>query len=403
MARPSTMFPSERPGKSCGASWSDPLRVTGEIPRVGFGSQYDVTLEAVASADDLRANQGMLSWRGSHETRVRGQLESTIDQVSTDAEKFRWRLGEENYRAVRNLLALALAELTYVDLVHERWLEGRWGLERPTYAPECDPRSGSVGPGEVFGGGFDRCPTVEELQLRSDAREYIVERFVDACHFIRCAQYGLWRVWLYRSALDEWKSTPRGGGPDGFAPTPPKPPKPPTAAGGFANRPPPPPPPPVEPPTPTPPPFPADLGEGDGLPDPGEPELPDEDDVPAPPAPLPDGSQGPGEPSAPLPDGSQGPGATPVPRPDGDVRPGEPPFPQPGGEPADNPWSSPERPGPSQYPDVVAADAIEAGQDTVTTVVATAAAAKVATAMVVVGGVVGVTWLVTRNRKGSGA
>lgn len=364
MARPSSTYPSERTGKPCGASWPDPLRVTGKIPNVPFGAQYEVTLEPVAALEDMRANPGMLSWRGGHEQRVRQQLDDLIDQVLADAEKFRWRLGSDNYQAVRNLLSLALAELAYVDITHERWENRRFGLEKGVYSYECD--RGGVAPGEVYGGGFDRCPTLEELELRTQARNFIVEKFVDACHFIRCAQFGLWRVWLYRSALEEWKTTPQGGGPDGLAPTPPKPKKPPFGAGSFTAQPPGPPPPPVEPPVPPPPPFPTDLGDGLRLPDPGEPEPPDEDDVPGPPEPVP-------EPVAES-------------------------MPEPPAEPG------PAAPGPSSpIPATGATDAevIDAGKDVVNTVVAGAVVAKVVTAAVVVGGVVGVTYLVTRNRRGA--
>lgn len=426
MARPSAFYPSERPGKPCGASWSDPLKVTGKIPNVPFGAQFKVTLQPVALANDMRANQGMLSWRGAHEERVRAALETTVDQVLADAEKFRWRIGQDNYQAVRNLLSLALAELAYVDITHETWLKRRWGLERVTYAPECDTRGG-VGPGEVFGSGFDRCPTTEEIEQRMKARAFILEKFVDACHFIRCAQFGLWRVWLYRQARDEWKATPQGGAPKGLAPTPPKKPRPKVGPGSFTSRPPDPPlpPSPPKPPKPEPPPFPADLG-GESLPDPGEPDPPDEDDVPSPPLPEPLP-----EPLVPVPPGPVG-EAPPVVEP---PRP-EPPTPVEGVEeptPLGSIWDEgdvdeePERivaeplgESPrftydrfaassgrrgaveaelvSDRDAALAHDVVEAGESTVRNVAVAAAVAKVATAAVVVTGIVGVTYLVTRKK-----
>lgn len=427
MARPSKTYPSERAGKPCGSSWPDSLRVTGKIPGLPFGNQFEVVLQPVALANDMRSNQGMLSWRGKHETRVRDRLERTIDQVLADAQKFRWRIGEENYQAVRNLLALAQAELAYVDITHETWQARRWGLERLSYAAECDARGGP-GPGEPFAGGFDRCPSLEEIGRRIEARDYIVERYVDACHFIRCAQFGLWRVWLYRRARDEWSSTPQGGAPDGLAPPPPKTPRP-KGVGSFTAQPPGPPPPPTppKPPTPEPPPFPVDLGGGDGLPDPGEPEPPDEDDVPAPPLPepLPEPPSPPVvEPKPPMPPQPEPVGESPVgespvePRDEGPtITPlgggnrgpsgAEPmgqaptyaahaaasgrPWPQHGG-----------RPGTSSVQDVVS-DGIDAGENAVVA----SAVARVATAAVVVGGLVGITYLVTRpkpsrQRKGRG-
>ncbi len=424
MARPSDRYPSERPGKPCGVSWSDPLRVTGKIPNTPFGAQFEVTLQPVALAKDMRANQGMLSWRGEHETRVRAELETTIDQVMADAQKFRWRVGEDNYQAVRNLLALALAELAYVDMTHEAWVARRWGLERLTYATECDnTRGGGLAPGEVFASGFDRCPTVEEIDRRIDARAYILEKFVDACHFTRCAQFGLWRVWLYRTAREEWKKTPQGGAPDDLVQPPPKP-RSKVGPGGLTAQPPGPPPPPLPPP---PPPFPSDLGGGESLPDPGEPEPPDEDDVPVPPLPPPplppppvsqppedddkeDVHDVPSEPEPPPPVGgsfeppSGGDGGTlgsREPAVDG-VLVDEPP-----GEAVFDPRAF--REGASPYPQSVDAgrafdvgsELIDAGEKTAKNFAVAAAVAKVATAAVVVGGVVGVTYLVTRVRKTS--
>ena len=362
MARPSSFYPSERPGQTCGASWSDPLRVTGKIPGKPFGAQHSVDLAPVADADDMRWNLGLLSWRGEHETRVRADLEDTIDQVRADADKFRQRIGEDNYQAVRNLLALALAELAYVDITHEKWVERRFGLDRNTYSPECSGPN-SLPPGAVYGGGFERCPTMAELEERTRARQFIVDKFVDACHFIRCAQFGLWRVWLYRLAVEEWNTTPQGGAPDGLAPTPPKPNTPPFGAGSFTAQPPGPPPPPT-PPAPDPlPPFPTDLGDGIALPDPGEPEPPDEDAVPQP---EPEPVGGTGSPLPPLP--------TEPPRPDIS----------------------------SDSAEVDAAK--EFGEDfldTADSINTTTAVAAVATTAIVVGGIVGIVYLRNRNKKGS--
>lgn len=416
MARPGKTYPSERAGKPCGASWPDPLRVNGKIPGIPFGAQYDVTLQPVALSKEMRANQGMISWRGEHEARVREKLENTIDQVTVDAQKFRWRIGDENYQAIRNLLALALAELAYVDITHEKWSKRRWGLDRLTYAPECDTRGG-VGPGETFGGGFDRCPTLDEIERRIEAREFILEKFVDACHFIRCAQFGLWRVWLYRRARDEWKSTPQGGAPDGLAPTPPKGPRPKVGPANFTAKPPGPPPPPV-PPKPDPPPFPPDFG-GE-LPDPGEPDPPDEDDVPSPPLP-------------PIPDPTPVPEPTPLGEPvgqpsveeegekdeplaDDDLLGAEPLYETPLGPGVDYETWEHSGPGPgpvthrwedsrtsssteAELAHDVGSELIDAGESTAKSFAVAAVVAKVATAAVVVGGVVGVTYLVTRNRK----
>ena len=424
MARPGKTYPSERPGNPCGASWPDPLKVTGKIPGVPFGAQLEVTLQPVALANDMRANQGMLSWRGEHETRVRTRLETTIDQVLADAQKFRWRIGEDNYKAIRNLLALALAELGYVDITHEKWLNRRWGLERVTYAPECDTRGG-VGPGETFAAGFDRCPTLEEIEQRMKAREFILEKFTDACHFVRCAQFGLWRVWLYRRARDEWKTTPQGGGPKGLAPTPPKKPPSKVGPGSFTANPPPPPPPPV-PPKPEPPPFPTDLGGGTGLPDPGEPEPPDEDDVPSPPEPppLPPPPAPVGEPTedpvvepspaaepeeGPL-GGSIGDEGTPEEEPVAAGPDRESPYfyerfvessAQPGsGAITQGRWSARASEGSlvSEGSTALTQDVLEAGENSVRNVAFAGAAWKVGVAAIVVGGVVGVTYLVTRRK-----
>lgn len=308
MARPSSTYPSERPGSTCGASWPDPIRVTGRLSQTNsFGSNISVELDPVADADDMRRSHGMLSWNGAHEARVREELEERIRNTLDDLVKFRDALGEENRDAVEGLLRMAVDNLDYIEAIHKKWTDARWPMSRGHYNDDHCTRE--VDMGKVFGGGFDRCPTYDTHIERNDDRDEIARRFVDACHAIRCAEFGMWRVVLYRRALKRWKKTPQGGGPGGLAPKPPATPRPPMAGGGtFATRPPGPLPPPTPPAPPNPllPDFPPELGGGEMLPPPPPPEPPPElkppvglEDPPVEPPVEPPGPVGGGEPVGP--------------------------------------------------------------------------------------------------------
>jgi len=311
------VFPSERPSQGgCGASWPDPLTVDGKIPGVSFGHDYTVDLAPVAPADAMRRNEGLLSWDGLHEGTIRGMIEEEISNLFEEALLFRDTLGTENYLAINNLIQHARAKFVEVDGIHKRWSDRRYPLKMTKYNPQCSATSS--GPGIPPGGAlsqFDRCPTAEENLQRVLDRDRIVELFVNACHFVRCAQFGMWRVKLYRDALRDWKNTPQGGAPDDLAPTPPSSPTPPFGSGDFAAVPGDPVVPPPVPPIPEPPPFPSDFGNGESIPDPGEPdppELPDpvtpEDDEPSPtgegePAPTGEGEPAPTGEGEPAPTG----------------------------------------------------------------------------------------------------
>lgn len=302
MARPNSSYPPERPGSTCGSSWSDPLRVTGRLSSTNsFGSNIFVDLDAVADADDLRRTQGKLSWDGPHETRVRDAFDARVRETLDDLVKFKGDLGQANFDAVEGLLRMAVDNLSYVEAIHEKWRAARWPMSRLHFNDEHCTRE--VDMGKVFGGGFERCPTYSTHLERDADRDEIVRRFVDAAHAIRCAEFGMWRVVLYRRALGEWRRTPQGGGPGGLAPTPPSTPRPPAAGGGtFTARPPGPPPPPTPPAPPNPllPEFPPDLGAGEALPPPPPPEPPPEleepvglGEPPKPPGPVGESPEGP--------------------------------------------------------------------------------------------------------------
>jgi len=274
MARPSSDYPSERPGSTCGASWPDPLRVTGRLSATNsFGTQIYVDIPEVADANSMRRTPGLLSWGGPREKALLEGLENRIRDTLNELVKYKDDLGDENRDAIEGLLSMAVDNLRRVEAIHERWTNARWPLSRGHYNDEECARE--VDMGKVFGGGFDRCPTYGQHLERDADRNEIVTRFIDSAHAIRCAEFGLWRVVLYRRALREWRATPRGGAPDGLAPTPPKPKKPPFGGAlSFEALPVGPLPPPTQPQPPNPilPDFPPELG-GEALPPP-PPELP---------------------------------------------------------------------------------------------------------------------------------
>jgi hypothetical protein len=250
------------------------LRVTGRLSATNsYGSDIYVDRPAIADASDLRRGEGRLSWAGPHEQRVRQSFEDRIRETLDDLVTFKAQLGEENREAIEGLLSMAVGNLDHVEALHSKWAAARWPLSRAHYAEEC---TREVDMGKVLGGGFDRCPTYSQHLERDADRDEIVRRYVDSAHAIRCAEYGMWRVVLYRRALEQWQRTPQGGGPSGLAPTPPKPKTPPVGGGlSFEAQPPGPPPPPTQPQPEQPglPDFPPEI-DGGALPPPPPPEPP---------------------------------------------------------------------------------------------------------------------------------
>jgi hypothetical protein len=228
MARPPSSFRGEAPGQVCGHTWASSLVVDGRLPN-GFGKDLTHRLEPVME-QPYEADLGMpdvdqaqlgIGWGGPLESNLSSQLLDRIAAIRARTnESF---LGSKQKGAVRWLLDRAKGELDFAQAIHKLWKNrtaGSWSLsfsDRLTnfYAAknpsDCAGRPGATVEGAGRSGPV-RCPTEAEIARRPNARAEIRQRFVDAAHFIRCAEYGLWRMLLYREAKQQWEQRPTGPG-----------------------------------------------------------------------------------------------------------------------------------------------------------------------------------------------
>lgn len=253
----------------CGWTWQARMTVDGRLPN-GFGAQYSHELMPV-----MPASIGEVGWDGPVESDRARTLEAAIDRVSAQADIAATTIDATSIASIHWLLHSAVIELAAAHAIHGKW-RNREGGSFPlsskdtaaSFRANCAAHEGQ----EVDGW---RCPTAAELKAREPDRIAIRTHFRDAAQLVRCAEYWLWRVSLYREALAAWAKV-----------------KPPTAGGGFsAKLPTVPPPAPLdltqEPPPPPPPtgggvlgvpPQPPELPEGLRTPpgDPGTPDTPDQ-------------------------------------------------------------------------------------------------------------------------------
>jgi len=220
-APPSPPYP-----KGCGRSWDRTEIVTGELPgRGGFGSDILVKLPPLASRDDLSEVGKSLE--------AQDDLQSAIDRAATQV-RFdlaratgaggRRRLltsGEE--RSITWLLDNIDVEFVTVDHIWKTWLPkegggwqmgregGGWPLSQGDAYSDfaggvCHPADGGKWI-TVRRGGRDQqfhCPSGEEVVQRFRDRDKIQQAFEWALQKVRCAQWGLNRVLLYKRALADW-------------------------------------------------------------------------------------------------------------------------------------------------------------------------------------------------------
>lgn len=289
MAKPPSGYPGPE-GYPCGKSWDRSIIVDGSIPGKNFGKQFTHTLPPVVA--DLATGNGKLGWDGAYETSRREQLLDRLEDVVEQLRLAAVWLTPKEVKSIEWLTAQAVAELDAARTIHIQWSvrsDGSFPLTLPDtleafpaakHWQDCANPNNILAPsGPHYGFLVDGegilgkvvCPTRTEMKRRETDRRAIADHFRDAAHFIRCAEYGIWRLTLYRKAVDAWKDTPAGGAPGGLRlpprdrtgpggiTTPPSGPQP-TGPGGLTSV-------PTEPPPPS---VPPDL------------RLPDAPDGPAP-------------------------------------------------------------------------------------------------------------------------
>lgn len=212
-------------GYPCGQGWKEAFIVTGEIPQTnGFGKSHTRTLAPIVV--DLQRGGSRLGWDGEYETERREQMLNRGEQILAQLRTSETLLSPGEVASIEWLLGQAIAELDATVKIHDQWknrAEGTFPLwygdklkDFPSANGEwcTDPDNVLSPPGPQYGvqvpgrdGGKVICPTRTELKRRPKDRRAIADHFVDAAHHLRCAEYGLWRLRLYRQALADWYNT----------------------------------------------------------------------------------------------------------------------------------------------------------------------------------------------------
>jgi hypothetical protein len=216
--KPPAAYPTEpkKPGTvpphamRCGWTWAVPVTVDGRLP-TGFGAQYSHVLEPVMPI----ARLGQIGWAGAIEAERRTQLKTAAQRILEQLQLASTTIDPTSIASVRWLVESAGAELTAADQVHAKWLTRAGGPfplsleDRPSaFHKSCAGQPGAAVPGTLV------CPSAAELAQRMPDRRRIRDRFEDAAAHLRCAEYWLWRVMLYREALAAWAAVrpPTGAG-----------------------------------------------------------------------------------------------------------------------------------------------------------------------------------------------
>jgi hypothetical protein len=238
MAKPPSGYPGPQ-GYPCGKTWKESIIVDGSIPGKNYGKQFTHTIPPVI--EDLQTGAGKLGWDSPYE---KGCKEKLFNRLEDAVEQLRiaevWFSAKE-VRSIEWLIEQAAAELDEVRKIHLQWNFRDGGPYPLSYAdtleafPSAKYWQDCANPGDILRPagphwGFTVpgtgdlgdvvCPTRSTMDRRKRDRATIAERFVDAAHFIRCAEYGIWRLTLYRKAVDAWKDSIAGSGPRDLRVTP---------------------------------------------------------------------------------------------------------------------------------------------------------------------------------------
>ncbi len=240
-APPSPPYP-----KDCGSGWHSIGLATGELyGKGGFGKDYQKALPPLATEDDLK---GIGSDRSAQEdlmTIIDAKIDELREEVADNsgAGGMRRFLTRKEQDSIVWLLDHAEAELDVANDIWKKWddrVNGTYPLwmgdqvgDIPTLKPTFCTKPGQIIYGTEEFPGTIICPTTKELKQRGKDRTSIKKRFQWALTHVRCAEWGLNRILLYKQALADWKGIdypekipvppipppgPGAGGPGGFAP-----------------------------------------------------------------------------------------------------------------------------------------------------------------------------------------
>jgi hypothetical protein len=229
--------------KRCGNSFERNLVVTGEIPgRNGFGSNRKHTIARIAV---VPTTANWWSRQGASERQFTTAIVTRMGSVRNDAAAEQPWIPYSQMQSIEWLLALAQGNLDRVAAIYLYWsgtgehpetgerlpvdesapspvgagTYGRaseWPLTASDaiyeYVGECAGKSAAwVDDRELVGGTVQHirnyfCPGATTRAQRARDRKQILELLLDAARAVRCAQYGIWRVSLYRQSVQDWNN-----------------------------------------------------------------------------------------------------------------------------------------------------------------------------------------------------
>lgn len=229
MALPPAGFPKIR-GRRCGEDWTVPTVVTGKLPKIPFGNQFKHTVEPITNsvahvlniADDEAAQVELATQIRAGvrdiDSRLRAQVPPALRFSIKETQQIAW------------LLAHALAELDVAEQIADAWRGYGWPLglgdryhERGPSPRDPAPRGresvSCFSPSDPNEGAATLfpCPSPNDLAQRKEDRRLVGKRFSDALAHLYCAQYGYWRIRLYKEAARAYLDRPSAGGGDSFA------------------------------------------------------------------------------------------------------------------------------------------------------------------------------------------
>lgn len=230
-APPSPPYP-----KSCGTEWYAVDVVTGHIPSQGtFGKQFQKGLSPLASKDDLKNIADDPQAQQDLQIIIEAKIDALREQVAENsgAGGARRFLTVKEEASVLWLLDHAEAELKAAnkqwDTLSAKWenrKNGAWPLNYGDKLRDFHIACEFKKPGDTVTiptQGRDlkiKCPSAADIKQRPKDRAKVVQRFEWALMSVRCAEWGLNRILLYKEALAELhdielpKKTPPGKKPD---------------------------------------------------------------------------------------------------------------------------------------------------------------------------------------------
>jgi hypothetical protein len=215
MALPPRSFPEIR-GRRCGEDWTVPTVVTGKLPKIPFGNNYRHTIYPVTASVALVLNIAD----------DRDQLEYLESQIRSNVRRIDGylRRDEPDYlsfsmnetKQIAWLLAHALAELDSALRLVANWDDYGWPIETgDTYKHVADRcySDTPVPPGQEEAYHF-RCPEPTQLAVRKADRKAIGRAVSDSLAHLYCAEYGYWRLRLFKQAAHAYLQREAAGGQD---------------------------------------------------------------------------------------------------------------------------------------------------------------------------------------------